>query len=152
MLPAHPLSAALSCVRRPAWLPHWAAVLALSTAGLGLAVATGLTWALQQADARMQRDVAVKPRAVVYTTDAGTIERGRRLYLDAGCGHCHGADGRGRLFASGAGLRLVAPNLTPAGAVARYQPEDWNSAIRHGVKPSGQPVLAMPSERYNGWS
>ncbi|WP_345066062.1 cytochrome c [Acidovorax lacteus] len=132
--------------------PRWVASLALATAGLGVAALAGLAWALQQADARMQRDVAVKSRAVAYTTDAVTIERGRRLYLDAGCVHCHGADGRGQEFASGAGLRLVAPNLTPAGAVARYQPEDWNSAIRHGVKPNGRPVLAMPSERYHGWS
>lgn len=146
-------SASLPSRIRPASrLPRWLTALALAGLALGTTAAATVAWALQQANARMQRDVPVKSRAVAYTTDAGTIERGRRLYQDAGCVHCHGADGRGLEFAKGPGLRLVAPNLTPAGAVARYQPEDWNGAIRHGVKPSGRPVLAMPSERYNGWS
>lgn len=147
-----PSTAVLFRAPRPLGLPRWAALLALAALAMALVAAAALAWALQQADARMQRDVPVKPRAVAYTTDPGTIERGRRLYLEAGCAQCHGADGRGQTFASGPGLHLVAPNLTPTGAVARYQPEDWNSAIRHGVKPSGRPVLAMPSERYNGWS
>eukprot|EP01035_Chromulina_nebulosa_P004945 gene4946-6716_t len=43
------------------------------------------------------------------------------------------AQGTGREFVNdGKGTRIVGPNITPAGAVARYQPEDWNSVIRHG--------------------
>ena len=83
-------------------------------------------------------------------TDAQTIERGRYLYASRGCTYCHGAQGTGREFVNdGKGTRIVGPNITPAGVVARYQPEDWNSVIRHGVKPNGRPVLVMPSEDYN---
>ena len=52
----------------------------------------------------------------------------------------------------GKGTRIVGPNITAAGVVARYQPEDWNSVIRHGVKPNGRPVMVMPSEDYNRFS
>ena len=55
--------------------------------------------------------------------------------------------GTGREFVNdGKGTRIGLPNITPAGVVARHQPEDWNSVIRHGVKPNGRPVLVMPSE------
>lgn len=30
-----------------------------------------------------------------------------------------------------------------------YQSEDWVRAVRHGVKPNGQPLMVMPSEDYN---
>ena len=77
---------------------------------------------------------------VAYTTDAQTIERGRYLYASRSCTYCHGARGTGREFVNdGKGTRIVGPNITPAGVVARYPPEDWNSVIRHGVKPNGRP-------------
>ena len=33
--------------------------------------------------------------------------------------------------------------------VAQFRPEDWERAIRHGVKPDGRPLLVMPSEDYH---
>lgn len=105
---------------------------------------------LYLAEQKRNRTIDIKPRPVAYTTDAQTIERGRYLYASRGCSYCHGAQGTGREFVNdGKGTRIVGPNITPAGVVARYQPEDWNSVIRHGVKPNGRPVLVMPSEDYN---
>ena len=120
---------------------------------LGMIVAATAASGLYLAEQRRHRTIDIKPRPVAYTTDAQTIERGRYLYASRGCTDCHGAQGTGREFVNdGKGTRIVGPNITPAGVVARYQPEDWNSVIRHGVKPNGRPVMVMPSEDYNRFS
>ena len=83
---------------------------------------------LYLAEQKRNRTIDIKPRPVAYTTDAQTIERGRYLYASRSCSYCHGAQGTGREFVNdGKGTRIVGPNITPAGVVARYQPEDWNS-------------------------
>lgn len=117
---------------------------------LGVVVVATAASGLYLAEQKRNRYIDIKPRPVAYTTDAQTIERGRYLYASRGCTDCHGAQGTGREFVNdGKGTRIVGPNITPAGVVARYQPEDWNSTIRHGVKPNGRPVMVMPSEDYN---
>lgn len=102
------------------------------------------------AERKRVRHIDVAVVGVPYATGAAVLERGRYLYASRGCADCHGIDGRGREFANdGKGTRLVGSNITPAGVVAQYQPQDWVRAIRHGVKPNGQPLLVMPSEDYN---
>lgn len=117
---------------------------------LGAIVIGSAASGLYLAEQKRNRTIDIKPRPVAYTTDAQTIERGRYLYASRSCSYCHGAQGTGREFVNdGKGTRIVGPNIRPAGVVARYPPEDWNSVIRHGVKPNGRPVLVMPSEDYN---
>ncbi|WP_337930758.1 c-type cytochrome [Acidovorax temperans] len=117
---------------------------------LGAIVIGSAASGLYLAEQKRNRTIDIKPRPVAYTTDAQTIERGRYLYASRSCSYCHGAQGTGREFVNdGKGTRIVGPNIRPAGVVARYPPEDWNSVIRHGVKPNGRPLLAMPSEDYN---
>ena len=131
-------------------MKRWIKWTAGSALLLGVIVAATAASGLYLAEQRRHRTIDIKPRPVAYTTDAQTIERGRYLYASRGCTDCHGAQGAGREFVNdGKGTRIVGPNITPAGVVARYQPEDWNSVIRHGVKPNGRPVLVMPSEDYN---
>lgn len=128
------------------WIKWTAGSALLLTVIVAATAASGLYLAEQ----KRNRYIDIKPRPVAYTTDAQTIERGRYLYASRGCTDCHGAQGTGREFVNdGKGTRLAGPNITPAGVVARYQPEDWNSVIRHGVKPNGRPLLVMPSEDYN---
>jgi mono/diheme cytochrome c family protein len=127
----------------------------LLVALLALAViAGGAVFAgLRMADSRMQRTVAVNPQPVAYRSDAAALERGRYLYSSRGCADCHGDDGAGRVFVEdpAGGLKLKGPNISPGPGtvVAGYQPEDWVRAIRHGVAPSGRPLMVMPSEDYN---
>lgn len=117
---------------------------------VGAVVAATAAAGLYLAEQRRNRTIDIKARAVAYTTDAQTIERGRYLYASRGCTDCHGAQGAGREFVNdGKGTRIVGPNITLAGVTGRYQPEDWDSVIRHGVKPDGRPVMVMPSEDYN---
>ncbi|KQO27693.1 c-type cytochrome [Acidovorax sp. Leaf78] len=131
-------------------MKRWIQWTAGSALLLGVIVAATAATGLYLAEQRRNRYIDIKPRPVAYTTDAQTIERGRYLYASRGCTDCHGAQGAGREFVNdGKGTRIVGPNITSAGVVGRYQPEDWNSVIRHGVKPNGRPVMVMPSEDYN---
>lgn len=130
------------------WIRRAALAVATLVALAALAVAAGL----QLAERKRQRtvDVAVQPLALPTAADA--LERGRYLYVSRGCADCHGRDGAGRVFASGDGLRLAGPNITPSGVAAGYRPEDWVRTLRHGVKPDRRPVLVMPTEDYARWT
>ncbi len=104
----------------------------------------------QLAETKMARKVEVAVKPVAYATDAQSLERGKYLFESRGCVDCHGANGGGRTFVDdGKGLKFAGPNITPGGVVAAYKPDDWVRIIRHGVKPSGQPAMVMPSEDYN---
>jgi mono/diheme cytochrome c family protein len=120
------------------------AVLVLAAAGVVVA-------GLQMADSKMQRKVGVPVQPVVLINDAASIERGKYLYASRGCVDCHGANGGGHMFLDKDGLRIKGPNITPGpgNVVAAYKPEDWVRSIRHGVHPSGRPLMIMPSEDYN---
>ena len=65
---------------------------------------------------------------------------------------CHGADGAGHVVVDDkeSGFFVRAPNITAGGAspTRGYTDTDWVRTIRHGVKPSGEPLLVMPSEDY----
>src|SRR5690606_31532315 len=72
--------------------------------------------------------------------------------MSRGCADCHGDNGGGRMFVDNPdGLRIKGPNISPGpgNVVAGYKPEHWVLAIRHGVHPSGRPLMVMPSEDYN---
>ncbi len=130
------------------WIRRGAIALGVLVLLLAAAVVAGL----QLAQRRAARTVAVDVRPVAYAADAQALERGGYLYASRGCADCHGANGGGRVFVDdGAGLRIKGPNITggTGGVVAGYRPEDWVRAIRHGVAPSGRPLLIMPSEDYN---
>jgi mono/diheme cytochrome c family protein len=82
---------------------------------------------------------------------ARAIERGRHLvdsrYL---CTECHGANfGGGTMIDDPALGRMLGPNITQGrgSAVAAYSPSDWDRAVRHGIAPSGMP-LVMPAEDF----
>ncbi len=105
---------------------------------------------LQMSERKRLRVIDVKVAAPAYTSDAAALERGSYLFNSRGCADCHGANGAGRTFVNdGKGTHIAGPNITPAGVVARYRPEDWDRTIRHGVKPDRRPAMIMPSEDYN---
>ena len=102
------------------------------------------------ADHKAHRVVDVAPAPVAYRTDEESLRRGRYLFATRGCMHCHGADGGGRAFIDDPkGLYIKSPNITSDGVVKDYTETDWVRSIRHGVKPSGQPLLVMPSADFN---
>jgi mono/diheme cytochrome c family protein len=122
------------------------AVVALAVLA-GAAVFAGL----KLADQRMNRVVDVKVQAVPYRTDTVALERGKYLYASRGCVDCHGANGAGTVFVDKPDVRVKGPNISPGAGtvVGKYEPQDWVRALRHGVAPSGRPLMVMPSEDYN---
>lgn len=129
----------------------------LKRAGYGLLALIALAAAAVAALAgyghlKAARKLEVRLEAVAARSDSAAIERGGYLFRSRGCTECHGDDGAGRTFVDdGKGLRLHAPNITPAqgSATSQYRMEDWDRSIRHGVAPGGRPLMIMPSEDYN---
>ena len=132
-------------------MKKWMKIAGGLVAGLVLLVALAAFVGLQRGESRMQRKIDVKAQPVALRSDAQALQRGKYLFDSRGCAECHGADGSGRMFVNEGGVRLKGPNISPGagGVVAAYKPEDWVRTIRHGVHPSGRPLMVMPSEDYN---
>lgn len=93
-----------------------------------------------------------------------SLERGRYLVEGpAGCGNCHtplGPQGpmmeqnlAGRLVDKNPAFTAVAPNITPAGAVADWSDMELAKAIREGLRPDGSIIgPPMPFAMYRGLS
>ncbi|HSW08299.1 c-type cytochrome [Aquabacterium sp.] len=137
-------------------MKRWIKFPLIGLAAVLAAAAATLAFANHRSQSRMTRTVALPAYALALPEDAASIERGRYLYQSRGCTDCHGQDGAGRVFINddGIGLRLAGPNISPGpgNVVAHYKGEDWERTLRHGVKPSGQPLLVMPSEDYARWT
>lgn len=115
---------------------------------LALAVAAVLWNAARKIDRKIELDIA----PVAYSTDAGSVERGRYLYLARGCADCHGETGKGKVFIDDPiGLYVRGANITTGrnSAVTGYNERDWVRAIRHGVGINGRALFPMPSDEYN---
>ena len=133
-------------------MKRWIKIAAIAVTAVAVLAGGAFATALQLGERKMHRRIAVNPPAVAAATDATSIERGRYLFMSRGCSECHGASGAGHdVINDGKGMLIHAPNLTPGpgGVVSAYGPVDWVRTIRHGVKPSGEPLLVMPSEDYN---
>lgn len=113
--------------------------------------AGALAFAQFGSERKLHRTVEVTVAPVAIPTDAASLERGAYLYKSRGCAECHGGDGGGKVVFDNGGFRVKSPHISAGdGSVtASYKPEDWVRTIRHGVKPSGEPLLIMPSEDYN---
>lgn len=100
---------------------------------------------------KLVRKVDVPVQPVPIPTDNVAIAHGKYLFESRGCMDCHGAAGAGKqVFDEANGFRVRAPDITRANPdIDKYQPQDWDRAVRHGVAPSGRPLLVMPSEDYN---
>jgi mono/diheme cytochrome c family protein len=122
------------------------ALVALAAAGIAAGVALG--------ERKMRRTVDVQVAAIGLPVAQDRIAHGRYLYETRGCTDCHGADGAGRIFVDDGSIRVGGPQIAPGAAnvTASYRVEDWVRAIRHGVAPSGRPLMVMPSEDYNRMS
>lgn len=129
---------------------------ALRWAGYGLLGVLGLVVVALSAiygasEYRMRKSYDVQPAAVAFRADEATIARGRHVATIRGCVDCHGENLGGKLFIESPGVgKLYATNLTrgEGGAGSTYTDQDWVRAIRHGVRPTGKPLLFMPSHEF----
>ena len=123
-------------------------------AGLLVAGAAVLAGLLVNSQRLLHREVSVALVPVPFksTREPAVLTRGEYLYKSRDCAACHGDDGAGRLHIDDPiGLKVRSANLTrgAGSAVLNYTEADWVRAIRHGVKPNGQPLFVMPSDNYN---
>jgi mono/diheme cytochrome c family protein len=123
-----------------------------SVAGLIVVVAVAAGVIDRLADRKLHRVVQLPPLQATFAPAEGQLERGEYLFKTRGCMDCHGVDGSGHVVVDDkkAGLFVRSPNITSGGAspARAYTDTDWVRTLRHGVKPSGQPLLVMPSEDY----
>lgn len=119
-------------------------------AGVG-ALALGTIYVLS--GSRMSKSYDVEPHTVTVPRDSASVAYGEHVFTIRGCADCHGEDLGGYVFIDEAPLaRLAGTNLTSGegGVADRYDSaEDWEMAIRHGLRPGGEPVLFMPSSEYH---
>lgn len=122
-----------------------------SAAALAVFAGCGIAAAIVAAEVKRHRTVDVTVAAVPVLADAASVARGEYLYQSRACMDCHGQNAAGRRFVEDGGMVIQGPKIGPgAGSVtAAYRSEDWVRAIRHGLKPGGEPLFAMPSEDYN---
>jgi mono/diheme cytochrome c family protein len=97
---------------------------------------------------KMNRVVMLSPAPVSIPSDDAALTRGKYLYESRGCIDCHARDGGGRTFIDDGTLLVRGPNITLGGPTGSYSAVDWVRSLRHGVAPSGKPLLIMPSEDY----
>jgi mono/diheme cytochrome c family protein len=129
------------------WVKRSAVAIAALLAGALAFVFAGNLMAVR----KMNRVIKVEVAPLTLVADAEHIERGRYLFSTRGCADCHTPSGSGKEVFHTGGLLVISANLTAGrnSATKDYRVEDWVRTVRHGVKPSGHPVMIMPSEDYN---
>lgn len=126
--------------------------LLLGALGMGVVLAGGVGYIWTAASSAMSEEF--EQSAVALDIADGDIKRGKYLSDHVfGCAEssCHGADmGGGVLMDNGAMGLIYAPNLTGGvGSITKdYSAEDWDRAIRHGIKKDKTRALIMPSDDY----
>lgn len=113
-----------------------------------IAVAGAALFAQFASERKMNRVLTLNPAPVSIPSDEAALARGKYLYESRGCIDCHARDGAGRTFIDDGTLLVRGPNITLGGPTATYTAVDWVRSLRHGVAPSGKPLLIMPSEDY----
>lgn len=84
--------------------------------------------------------------------DSVSLARGEHLMRILSCQVCHGERLEGSVFLDIPPARAVASNLTPGrgGVGGNYSGEDWDRAIRYGIRPNGKMLLPfMPYRLFN---
>ncbi len=79
------------------------------------------------------------------------IARGQHLATIRGCVDCHGADFGGAMIIDDPAIgRIGGANLTEGRVGGRLTDQDWERAVRHGLRRDGTSLLVMPSEEFAG--
>jgi mono/diheme cytochrome c family protein len=127
---------------------RWTLRIAAGLIGIGL-VLIGLVYGISSR--RISRTWHVDPDPVPAPADSAAIARGEHIATIRGCPSCHGDGLRGGVFFDEPIFgRLYAPNLTRGrgGVGGQYAVIDWIRAVRHGLRPSGKPLMFMPAQDF----
>ncbi len=137
-------------------MPGFLRVIALVVVGLLLVLVVAAVAVYAISESKLNRTLSVPTESVAVPTDTTSVQRGQHLAASvATCIDCHGPTLGGKIFADDPALgRVIAPNLTRGrgGVGATSADADFVRALRHGVDPSGKPLLVMPSDDYTHFS
>lgn len=123
------------------WLKRAGIALALMlSAWLAVPIYTWLA-----ADAVVERVYTLPRNLVQADRTPEAIARGARLVVLTGCTGCHGKDLAGKTLAE-SGFTITASNLRPL--TGTYADEDFDRAIRRGLRPDASSLWVMPSQSY----
>lgn len=84
--------------------------------------------------------------------DSASLARGEHIMRIHTCQFCHGERLEGQVFLDIPPALAVASNLTPGegGVGSAYTREDWDRAVRYGIRPDGKMLLPfMPYRLFN---
>ena len=96
---------------------------------------------------RISRTYAVRAHAIPVSSEPAVIEHGRRLAVIKGCTECHGANLAGHMMVDDPMFgRLATANLTAGREGGMLSAEEFELALRHGVRADGRSLLIMPSQ------
>ncbi|MFN8574879.1 MAG: c-type cytochrome [Gemmatimonadaceae bacterium] len=105
---------------------------------------------------KLSRQFAIQDSAPTIPADSASIARGRYLVRAvAKCVDCHGENMAGKLFIDAGPLGKVwSANLSGGHGSVRdsLTPEQWSTAVRHGVGRPGRPLMVMPATSFNAMS
>lgn len=127
----------------------WLGIIVAVLVVVGLVAAAGV-FIVSGSRLNKTYDAVVQPIAI--PTDADSIAEGGRLITIRGCNGCHTPDLGGQVMIDDPALgTFSSTNLTSGAgsATAQFTIEDWDRAIRHGVKPDGKGVMLMPSNEFS---
>jgi cytochrome c553 len=98
-------------------------------------------------EVKLRRSYDTRGTSVAIPADSASIPEGERLARIRGCPGCHEPNLEGGMFVDEPILALIAaPNLTTA--VRAYSDAELEAIIRHGARPDGRSVVAMPSDMF----
>ncbi|HEX7071684.1 MAG TPA: c-type cytochrome [Rhodothermales bacterium] len=103
---------------------------------------------------RVDASYQVATASLSIPSDSTSLAYGEHLTRIHGCRDCHGADFSGQVFVDAPPFRITASNLTPGeGGIGKtYTENDFDRAIRHGVRPNGRALFIMPSAAFHRMS
>jgi mono/diheme cytochrome c family protein len=123
---------------------RWLRNAVIGLIGLALA-AVAVIYAMSEV--KLRRSYDARGTSVAIPADSASIAEGERLARIRGCPGCHESSLEGGMFVDEPMIaRVAAPNLTTA--VRAYSDAQLEGIIRHGVRPDGRSVLAMPSDMF----
>src|SRR5690349_9780891 len=121
------------------------ALVALLVVGVG--VVYGVT------ERRIARTYPVHAHSIPVSSDTAVIAHGRRLAAIKGCADCHGANLAGHVMIDDPMLgRIATANLTAGRDGGPLAPEQFELALRHGMRPDGHSLIVMPSQEMSNLS
>lgn len=102
-------------------------------------------------ESRYRKEYTISPVPLRVPVESASVARGEHIvHTFGGCVECHGENLAGKKVVDDPVLaRIAGLNLTSGrGGVGPLSDTDYERAIRHGIKPNGQPLKLMPSMDY----